>query len=130
MNISFPRSEIIQNLSVFSSYLETFIQREEGNYRVSQQGQRIIRHILDQVLSGNDPPSVMPEMSDQELLVEDLLHDVDVHDRGLFLDWMDGAVEHKSDNWLWLISKFSFVHSLSSTLHERKYLVVSKVPVG
>ncbi|KAJ5100108.1 hypothetical protein N7532_007109 [Penicillium argentinense] len=99
-NISFPRSEIIQNLSVFSSYLETFIQQEEGNYRVSQQGQRIIRHILDQVLSRNDFPSVMPEMSDQELLVEDLLHDVDDHDRGLFLDWMDGAVEHKSDNWL------------------------------
>ena len=45
----------------------------------------------------------MPEVSDipeQSLLVDNLLHEVDVNDRDLFLDWMDGAVVHRSESWL------------------------------
>lgn len=103
ISISFPRSEIIQSLSIFSSHLDTFIQSNEGNHRVSQQGQRVIRHILDQVLSCDGTPVVMPEaagVQNQDFIVGDLLHDVDANDRDLFLDWMDGTVEHKSESWL------------------------------
>lgn len=99
----FPRSEIIQSLSIFASHLDTFIQSHEGNYRVSQPGRRVIRHILDQVLSHDNSPVVVSDASEtmeQDLLVGNILHEVDADDRDLFLDWMDGAVEHKSDSWL------------------------------
>ncbi|KAJ5378410.1 Transcription factor [Penicillium cosmopolitanum] len=103
-SILFPRSGIIQTLSIFSSHLDTFIQCYEGNYRISQAGQRVIRHILDQVLSYNGPPTasiIKPsEVLEQEFPVGDLLNEVDANDRDLFLDWMDGTVEHKSDSWL------------------------------
>lgn len=64
----------------------------------------MIRHILDQVLSYDGPPAASitksSEVTEQEFPVGDLLSDVDVTDRDMFLDWMDGTVEHKSDSWL------------------------------
>ncbi|RHZ44314.1 putative chromatin structure remodeling complex protein RSC3 [Aspergillus thermomutatus] len=47
----FPRSEIIQKLSVFISHADTFIQQHQGDYEIALQGQRLIRQVLDRVLS-------------------------------------------------------------------------------
>ncbi|GAM37299.1 C6 transcription factor [Talaromyces pinophilus] len=48
---TFPRSEIIQNLSRFAGDLEYAIVREAGNYEICQQARKLIRSILDRVLS-------------------------------------------------------------------------------
>ena len=48
---AFPRSEIIQNLSRFAGDLEYAIVREAGNYEICQQARKLIRSILDRVLS-------------------------------------------------------------------------------
>ncbi|KAF7114730.1 hypothetical protein CNMCM5793_009681 [Aspergillus hiratsukae] len=47
----FPRSEIIQKLSVFISHADTFIQQHQGDYEIALQGQMLIRQVLDRVLS-------------------------------------------------------------------------------
>ncbi|EED15913.1 C6 transcription factor, putative [Talaromyces stipitatus ATCC 10500] len=48
---SFPRSEVIQNLSRFVGDLEFAIQREAGNYEICQHARKLIRSILDRVLA-------------------------------------------------------------------------------
>ncbi|KAE8391832.1 hypothetical protein BDV23DRAFT_192857 [Aspergillus alliaceus] len=50
----FPRSEIIQNLSVFAAHLGGLLWQENGNYEVYKKGQMAIRDVLDRVLS-DDP---------------------------------------------------------------------------
>lgn len=50
----FPRSEIIQNLSVFASLLETGLHIRDGNYGIAKRGLDAIRNILDRVLSCDD----------------------------------------------------------------------------
>ncbi|KAJ5167565.1 Transcription factor [Penicillium canariense] len=99
---AFPRSEIIQNLSIFASYLDHVIQSNEGNYQVSQQGQRIIRHVLDQVLSVDisSPMLNSLETPPDTSAIENLLEDVDIADRQAFLGWLDGSVEQRQDSWL------------------------------
>lgn len=47
----FPRSEIIQKLSILISHTDTFIQQHEGDYEIALQGQLLIRQVLDRVLS-------------------------------------------------------------------------------
>ncbi|KAJ5100700.1 hypothetical protein N7456_006752 [Penicillium angulare] len=47
----FPRSRVIQSLSVFASYLQTIVQPNEGNYDICQQARETIRRVLDFVLS-------------------------------------------------------------------------------
>lgn len=44
-----PRSETIQDLSVFASCLSA-IDRDDGNYSVCDQGQRVIKRMLDKIL--------------------------------------------------------------------------------
>ncbi|EAW12286.1 putative chromatin structure remodeling complex protein RSC3 [Aspergillus clavatus NRRL 1] len=56
----FPRSEIIQKLSVFISHTDTFIQQHEGDYEIALRGQMLIRQVLDRVLS----PVSGPPLSD------------------------------------------------------------------
>lgn len=56
-DMSFPRSEVIQNLSRFAADLENAIPREAGNYEICQQGRKVILSILDHVLSA---PPVSP----------------------------------------------------------------------
>ena len=48
---SFPRSEIIQNLSVLVSYLGWIYVEEDGNYQLCMQARRMLQRILDRVLS-------------------------------------------------------------------------------
>lgn len=50
----FPRSEIIQNLSVFAAHLGGLLWQENGNYEVYKKGQMAIKEVLDRVLS-DDP---------------------------------------------------------------------------
>jgi chromatin structure-remodeling complex subunit RSC3/30 len=53
---SFPRSEVIQNLSRFAADLEYAVPREAGNYEICQQARKVIRSILDHVLSAPPVP--------------------------------------------------------------------------
>ncbi|RAH86862.1 hypothetical protein BO86DRAFT_351993 [Aspergillus japonicus CBS 114.51] len=48
----FPRSEIIQKLSVFIAQFNTFVPQNEGDYEISNRGQKVISQALDRVLSG------------------------------------------------------------------------------
>ncbi|PYI04630.1 chromatin structure remodeling complex protein RSC3 [Aspergillus sclerotiicarbonarius CBS 121057] len=47
----FPRSDIIQKLSVFVAQLKTFVRQQEGDYEICIKGQQIISQALDRVLS-------------------------------------------------------------------------------
>ena len=82
------------------------IQPDEGNYRIAQQGRRAIRHVLDQVLSV-DSLSAVPitseeplGMQEQILFDDSLLNNVDIDDRGPFLDWLNGSPEQCHEPWL------------------------------
>ena len=59
----FPRSRVIQNLSIFASYLETIIQPHEGNYDICQQARETIGRVLDFVLAAEDtqPNLIAPD---------------------------------------------------------------------
>ncbi|KAL4866037.1 hypothetical protein BDV12DRAFT_187750 [Aspergillus spectabilis] len=54
LNPSFPRSEVMQHLSIFASHLETFFPDREGDYDTRRRGLQYIRSVLDAVLSA--PP--------------------------------------------------------------------------
>ncbi len=56
-----PRSETIQDLSVFISALGT-VGSNEGNFSICNQGRRALKKVLDQILSPNQP--VMPGSSE------------------------------------------------------------------
>ncbi|KAI3234256.1 hypothetical protein CBS147310_4733 [Penicillium roqueforti] len=100
----FPRSEVIQNLTLFAAYLDTIIQPNDSNYmyRVAQQGQKAIRHVLDQVLSVEGLSSAVEDTETSDKLIDDasLLDSVDIDDPDLFLGWLDGNMQHMSDSWL------------------------------
>lgn len=54
----FPRSEVIQNLSIFASLLEKALHTRDGNYGIARRGLDAIRNILDRVLSSDDEEAV------------------------------------------------------------------------
>lgn len=58
----FSRSQAIQDLSIFASYLQTIIQPHEGNYDICQQARGTIRRVLDFVLSPEAAQPVFPAM--------------------------------------------------------------------
>ncbi|KAH8697906.1 hypothetical protein BGW36DRAFT_379643 [Talaromyces proteolyticus] len=65
----FPRSEVIQNLSVFAANLENVL-GSRGNFGISQKGLNVIRNVLDRVLSGDEmscAPSNLPPPTGDEL---------------------------------------------------------------
>ncbi|KAJ5779910.1 hypothetical protein N7457_005070, partial [Penicillium paradoxum] len=95
-DLGFPRSEIIQNLTLFAAYLDIIIKPHEGNYRVAQHGRKAIRHVLDQVLSIEDDHGT----SDKSGRDDNLLDDVNIDDHELFLGWFDENMQHASDSWL------------------------------
>ncbi|KAJ6043032.1 hypothetical protein N7460_004387 [Penicillium canescens] len=100
--LNLPRSEIIQNLTLFASYLDAIIAPHDGNYRVAQQGQRAIRHVLNQVLSVNSGPcsiSVGPAAGHKLTEDDNLPHDMNTDD-DLFLGWFDGSMPQMSESWL------------------------------
>lgn len=61
-SMSFSRSQAIQDLSIFASYLQTIIQPHEGNYDICQQARGTIRRVLDFVLSPEVAQPILPAM--------------------------------------------------------------------
>ncbi|KGO40681.1 Transcription factor, fungi [Penicillium expansum] len=100
--LEFPRSEIIQNLTLFAAYLDGIIKPHNPNYRVAQQGQKAIRHVLDQVLSIDGPSSIVEDSGTNDKFIDDasLRDGVNFDDHDLFLGWLDGNMQHMSDSWL------------------------------
>jgi chromatin structure-remodeling complex subunit RSC3/30 len=47
----FPRSEVIQNLSVFASHLDSSLNVRDANHDIALKGLNAIRRVLDHVLS-------------------------------------------------------------------------------
>ena len=90
-----PRSETIQDLSVFISALST-VGPGEGNYPVCVQGRRALKRVLDQILSPHPPPlttSQQQPVFDEMNLYFPTGNDAD------FLQWLDNV---EWDNGLWL----------------------------
>ncbi|KAJ5917133.1 hypothetical protein N7466_010687 [Penicillium verhagenii] len=84
------------------------VQHDDGNHQIAQQGQRAIRHVLDQILSA--PIQAVPSMYDSTIGLEigesgpvpmnsDLLEGIDVDDRGPFLEWLEGTTDF-NEPWL------------------------------
>lgn len=88
-----PRSETIQDLSVFISALTT-VPAGEGNFSICQQGRRALKKILDQILAPSHPPvegsSEQPPMFDDMSLYFPTGNDAD------FLQWLDNFEWDKS----------------------------------
>ncbi|KAL9111412.1 MAG: hypothetical protein Q9227_004089 [Pyrenula ochraceoflavens] len=71
---SFPRSEIVQNLSVLVSHIAWIYKEGEGNYDLCKKAQRVIQGILDHVLSPPDPEisqSSMARADEQEMVTDE-----------------------------------------------------------
>ncbi|PLB35312.1 putative chromatin structure remodeling complex protein RSC3 [Aspergillus candidus] len=86
---SFPRSKIIQNLSVFAAQIETFFPSREGDYDTCMKGLAYIRRVLDSVLSAC-AGAVSGQPSDETRAVEGgLSGDTDMDFETLFenFDW-------------------------------------------
>lgn len=63
---SFPRGEVIQNLTIFAAHLETFFPDREGDHETRTRGLWFIRSVLDAVLSPQNTGTVsisQPESS-------------------------------------------------------------------
>ena len=81
-----PRSETIQDLSVFVSSLAA-VGPGEGNYAICNQGCRALRKVLDQILSPSQP---QPPGSTDTTIFDDMSlyptgNDVD------FLQWLENV---------------------------------------
>ncbi|KAJ5128004.1 hypothetical protein N7448_008783 [Penicillium atrosanguineum] len=92
--MSFSRSQAIQDLSIFASYLQTIIQPHEGNYDICQQARGTIRRVLDFVLSPEAAQPVFPAMQSSATNLQ-TPNSSDVAD--IFLDY-NYYITHL-DNW-------------------------------
>ncbi|KAJ5925817.1 hypothetical protein N7454_007327 [Penicillium verhagenii] len=59
---SFSRSRVIQDLSIFASYLRSIVQSHEGNYDICRQAQETIGRVLDFVLSSEAAQPAPPDI--------------------------------------------------------------------
>ena len=57
MDPEFPRSNIVQNLSVLISSMDSIIQPTHGNYKICSQAKKMLQTILDTVLAAPDSRS-------------------------------------------------------------------------
>jgi chromatin structure-remodeling complex subunit RSC3/30 len=96
---SFPRSEIIQNLSRFAADLQYATPRLAGNLAICQQARNVIRHILDHVLSVNAYGPTIP-MKDADVDTEGSSNDL------VPIDWLssdyDSWLDENSDLMKWI----------------------------
>jgi len=91
---NFPRSEIIQNLSVFISHLGRVHTEGDGNYHLCMQARRMIQRILDKVLSP-EPLALISQPSQLTPSNSGFTGD------GLFnFSWMDNNAEFEADFWM------------------------------
>jgi hypothetical protein len=90
----FPRSEVIQNLSVFVACLGSMHTEGDGNYQLCLQARRMLQRILDTVLSPQEPatapnPQTLPTPSGTEF-----------GENGIYdFSWMENA-EFDADFWM------------------------------
>ncbi|PYI00709.1 hypothetical protein BO78DRAFT_329353, partial [Aspergillus sclerotiicarbonarius CBS 121057] len=78
----FHRAEIIQKLSIFVFFLETYVPPGQANYAMSLQARRVVRDVLGRVLASSSSSSVIaPEHMDEPRL-ESMDMDMD-------MAWMD-----------------------------------------
>lgn len=86
---TFPRSEVIQNLSRFVGDLEYAIVREAGNYEICQQARKLIRSILDRVLSA--PQASLPANADMHSMPIEWLgsDDIWLNQDSDFMKWIN-----------------------------------------
>ena len=91
-----PRSETIQDLSVFISSLAA-VGPGEGNFHICNQGRRALKRVLDQILSPNTAPipssSEQPSAFDEGPLYFPTGGDAD------FLQWLEN-VDWDKQNWM------------------------------
>lgn len=85
------RPETIQNLSVFTSYLQYLVQPHEGNYHICQQARRVLGHILNHILSTHPPP--LPSALPTDAVAADWLNGEGIllEDGTSFVKWAEGS---------------------------------------
>lgn len=66
--VNFPRSEVVQNLSLLIGFLE-WIKPSAGNYKLCQRMARVIKRVLDQVF---DPQNEAPNQPEEQLQAQSL----------------------------------------------------------
>ncbi|KAH8697480.1 putative chromatin structure remodeling complex protein RSC3 [Talaromyces proteolyticus] len=97
----FPRSEVIQNLSILVSHIQYIILPQKGNYEICQQGRKVISYILEYVL--DQPPTdvtvSVPPVVPNNLIPPDWLADEWLNDGTDFIKWIDG-LDWDEDNEL------------------------------
>ncbi|CAK4032986.1 Dynactin, isoform [Lecanosticta acicola] len=93
-SLDFPRSEVLQQLSVLVPALES-VRPGEGNYTLCVMGLNPIRKVLDRVLSSR-PPRQDEERVEQQ---NSLFFGADVSSDADFLQWL-GSVDFESGSWL------------------------------
>lgn len=91
-----PRSETVQDLSVFISALAA-VGPGEGNFSICDQGRRALKRVLDQILSPNVPPPMAATGEgvnfDDSSLYFPIGNDAD------FLQWLE-HVEWDKNQWI------------------------------
>ncbi|KAF7196321.1 hypothetical protein HII31_02388, partial [Pseudocercospora fuligena] len=91
-----PRSETIQDLSVFISALGS-VGPGEGNYSICNQGRKALARVLDQILSPNPPPPV--STSGEQPIFDDSSVLFPIGNDADFLSWLEN-VEWDKNNWI------------------------------
>ena len=90
-----PRSETIQDLSVFISSLAA-VGPGEGNYFICNQGRRALKRVMDQILSPHAPP--VPTSSEPQAF-DDMSFYFPTGNDADFLQWLEN-VEWDKQSWM------------------------------
>ncbi|KAJ5304932.1 uncharacterized protein N7443_004592 [Penicillium atrosanguineum] len=85
----FPRSEVIQNLSILASHIQYIILPQKGNYDICQQGRKVISYILDHVLAAPTDPSASIPLLPIDLIPADWLDEEWLNDGTDFVKWIE-----------------------------------------
>ena len=83
-----PRSETIQDLSVFISSLGAVLPGE-GNYAICNQGRRALKRVLDQILSPSLPPAT--SSNEQQPIFDDMSLYFPTGNDADFLQWLENV---------------------------------------
>ncbi|CRG88482.1 chromatin structure-remodeling complex subunit RSC3/30 [Talaromyces islandicus] len=86
----FPRSEVIQNLSILASHIQYIHLPQNGNYEICQQGRKVIMYILDHLLSKPTGAPVSASPVPSNIIPTDWLNDEWLNDGTEFISWIDG----------------------------------------
>ncbi|CZT25096.1 uncharacterized protein RCC_10825 [Ramularia collo-cygni] len=91
-----PRSETVQDLSVFISALGT-VGPGEGNFSICDQGRRALKRVLDQILSPNIPPPI--SATGEPAIFDDSSLNFPIGNDAEFLQWLE-TVEWDKSHWI------------------------------